>query len=112
MPDLTTTHLQHLLDQATPGTWSVIETYPDGAPRPDMSRQIRSANGEYLGIMHGQNAHLTALTPELAQEVICLREQVKGLILAMETKAANNEQQGPAIIASYLKEIVLGDTNE
>lgn len=95
MPDLTTTHLQHLLDQATPGTWSVIETYPDGAPRLDMSRQIRSANGEYLGIMHGQDAHLTALTPELAQEVICLREQVKGLILAMETKAANNEQQGP-----------------
>ena len=58
------------------------------------------------------DVNLAAHTPELAQEVIRLREQVKGLILAMETKASNNEQQNPAIIASYLKEIVLGDTND
>ena len=41
-----------------------------------------------------------------------MREYVKGLILAMETKAANNEWQDPATIASYLKEIVLGDHDE
>ena len=95
MTDLTTTHLQHLLNQATPGPWTVIETYPDGAPRPDTSRQIGSADGEYLGIMHELDVHLAAAAPQLAQEVIRLREQVKGLILAMETKASNNEQQTP-----------------
>ncbi|TRX62414.1 hypothetical protein [Corynebacterium hiratae] len=49
------------------------------------------------------------LAPDLAQENLRMREQIKGLILAMETKAANNEWQDPATIASYLKEIVLGD---
>lgn len=52
------------------------------------------------------------LAPQLAQEVLRMREQVKGLALAMETKAANNEWQSPATIASYLKEIVLGDHDE
>ena len=49
------------------------------------------------------------LAPQLAQEVLRMREQIKGLILAMETKAANNEWQDPATIAGYLKEITLGD---
>ena len=53
-------------------------------------------------------------TPEadLAQEVIRLRGEIKGLITAMEVKAATGESQSPAIIAGYLKEIVLGETNE
>ena len=79
MPDLTTTHLQHLLDQATPGPWSVIETYPDGAPRLDMSRQIRSANGEYLGIMHEPDVRLGAAAPALAQEVLRMRKELTNL---------------------------------
>lgn len=48
------------------------------------------------------------LAPQLAQEVLRMREQIKGLILAMETKAANNEWQDPSTIAGFLKEIVLG----
>jgi len=106
MPDLTTTHLKHLLDQATPGPWEARD-----------SDCITSEHGEVLwntdqAVDWNRNDHdvnLAAHTPELAQEVIRLREQVKGLILAMETKASNNEQQNPAIIASYLKEIVLGE---
>lgn len=57
------------------------------------------------------NLRLAAAAPQLAQEVIHLREQVKGLILAMETKAATGESQSPAVIAGYLKEKVLGETN-
>jgi len=109
MTDLTTTNLQHLLDRATPGPWEARD-----------SDCITSEHGEVLwntdqAVDWNRNDHdvnLAAHAPELAQEVIRLREQVKGLILAMETKASNNEQQNPAIIASYLKEIVLGDTNE
>lgn len=91
MTDLTTTHLQHLLNQATPGPWTVIETYPDGAPRPDMSRQIGSTDGEYLGIMHGQDAHLTALTPELAQEVVNLRDALGYLVEETRLAAENSD---------------------
>ena len=109
MPNPTTTHLKHLLDQATPGPWEARD-----------SDCITSEHGEVLwntdqAVDWNRNdpdVNLAAHAPELAQEVIRLREQVKGLILAMETKASNNEQQNPAIIASYLKEIVLGDTNE
>ena len=60
MTDLTTTHLKHLLDRATPGPWETIEAYPDGTPRSDMSRQIRSADGEYLGIMYELDVRLAA----------------------------------------------------
>ena len=112
MTDLTTTHLKCLLEQATPGPWSVIETYPHGAPRLDMSRQIGSANGEYLGIMHEPDVCLAAAAPALAQEVIRLREHIEDLITAMEDKATTGESQSPAIIAGYLKEKVLGETNE
>ena len=56
--------------------------------------------------------NLAAHAPELAQEVIRLREHIEGLITAMEEKAATGESQSPAIIAGYLKEIVLGEVNE
>ena len=91
MTDLTTARLQHLLDQATTGPWETIEAYPDGTPRWDMSRQIRSADGEYLGIMHGQNAHLAALAPELAQEVINLRDALGYLVEETRLAAENSD---------------------
>ena len=47
---------------------------------------------------------------ELARELIRLRGEIKGLITAMENKATTGESQSPAIIAGYLKEIVLGET--
>lgn len=52
-------------------------------------------------------------TPEayLAQELIRLREHIEDLITAMEDKAATGESQAPAIIAGFLKEIVLGEPN-
>lgn len=78
MTDLSTKHIQRLLAEATPGPWEARGYYMDGEPRPDDSHQIRSADGEYLGIMHGPDAHLTAMTPDLAQENLRMREELIG----------------------------------
>lgn len=91
MTDLTTTHLKHLLDQSTPGPWETIEAYPDGTPRSDTSRQIRSADGEYLGIMYELDVRLAALAPELAQEVIRLRDALGYLIEETRLAAENSD---------------------
>lgn len=116
MTDLSTTNLQHLLAEATPGPWEYITgDSPDG-------RCIGNPGSMTMCIGVDANGHgsscsdhdltLAAAAPDLAQEALRMREYVKGLILAMETKAANNEWQDPATIASYLKEIVLGDHDE
>ncbi|OFP21974.1 hypothetical protein HMPREF2996_02430 [Corynebacterium sp. HMSC066C02] len=112
MTDLSTANLKRLLDEAAPGPWGARGNYKEGGPRPDTSCQIFSADGKYLGIVHSPHVDLAAAAPALAQEVIRLRGRIEGLILEMETKAANNEWQDPATIASYLKEIILGDTND
>lgn len=107
MTDLSTANLKRLLAEATPGPWK----------HDDEAGEILGAYYEKNGIGYiptvgyadDCNADLIALAPELAKEVLRMREHVKDLIMAMETKAANNEWQDPATIASYLKEIVLGD---
>ena len=116
MTDLRTKYIQHLLAEATPGPWEYITgDSPDG-------RCIGNPGSMTMCIGVDANGHgsscsdhdltLAAAAPDLAQEALRMREYVKGLILAMETKAANNEWQDPATIASYLKEIVLGDHDE
>ena len=116
MTDLTTTHLKGLLETATPGPWTVIETYPDGAPRPDMSRQIRSANGEYLGIMHGQNAHLAAHAPQLAGEVLWMRKQLASMRKAWLSVADDPKRMvAERTLANHAvqnTDYILGETNE
>lgn len=115
MTDLTTTNLQKLLDQATPGPWTVEDDGYDII--------VGNAEGHRMGwgdqvrfkFEAGDKKHdtaLAALAPELAQEVIRLRGEIKGLIAAMEVKAATGESQSPAVIAGYLKEKVLGETND
>lgn len=114
MPDLTTTHLQQLLDQATPGTWDYIPSQEDPHTYDTKTSTMCINMGDSSEHPKGTNADLELATaaPQLAEEVLRLREQIKGLILAMETKAANSEKQDPATIAGYLKEIVLGETND
>ena len=55
-----------------------------------------------------RNLALAAAAPDLAEEVIRLRGHIEGLITAMEKKAAIGERTNPAVVAGYLKEIVLG----
>ena len=76
MPDLTTTHLKYLLDQATPGPWEAKN-----------SDCITSEHGEVLWNAdqavdwnrNDQDVHLAAAAPELAQEVLRMRKELTNL---------------------------------
>lgn len=70
--------LRKLRDESAPAPWEALSTYDDGAPRPDTSRHMR-AGDEYLGIMHTPDADLAALAPELAVELLDLRDKVAQL---------------------------------
>ena len=122
MTDLTTVQLQRLLDQATPGPWEykLEDGYIMGDLVEILNGWIQTADGKtVLGTgleindeQELRNLALAAAAPQLAQEVIRLRGEIKGRITAMEIKAASGGSQSPAAIVSYLKEVVLGETNE
>lgn len=114
MTDLSTSNLKRLLAEQQSSLPSIQWTYKGGAAN-GIHRDYPSKHEELEVVraaMELSPLALAAAAPDLAEEVIRLREHVKGLALAMETKAANNEWQSPATIASYLKEIVLGDHDE
>lgn len=48
---------------------------------------------------------------DLAKEILRIRENVEGLIIAMEKRSITAEPQNPDTIAGYLREIVLGENN-
>lgn len=79
MTDLSNTNLKRLLDEATPGPWEARANYKEGDPRPDTSCQLFSADEKYLGIVHSPHAALAAAAPELAQEVLRMREELREL---------------------------------
>lgn len=64
---------QELLTGSEPGPWEVIAEYTDGEPRPYDSHRIRTESGVYVGIMHGQDAPLTAAAPDLAETIAGMR---------------------------------------
>ena len=112
MTDLSTSNLKHLLAEERKNQLALQWTYK-GAAASSIHHEYPSKHEEIYGLKAEMElSQLVALDTEIAREALRMREQVKGLILAMETKAANNEWQDPATIASYLKEIVLGDTND
>lgn len=113
MTDLSTSNLKRLLAETSPGPWEARGYYMDGEPRPDDSHQIRSAGGEYLGIMYDPDAHLTALAPELAQEVLRMREALRDLSEVWEAVSIGPfrtpaEQQLAAAVVVHIDQI-LGD---
>lgn len=71
--------LREMVEKHSPAPWAAIDKYDDGKPRPDTSRLMRGADGEYLGIMHHPDAELAALAPELARELIRLHDGVKSV---------------------------------
>ena len=73
MTDLSTTNLKRLLAEATPGPWEARRDYSE-------TYHLFDAEDEYLGIMHDQDAHLTALAPPLAQEVLRMRGELTSLV--------------------------------
>ena len=117
MTDLTTTYLKCLLEQATPGPWEYegpqfqeITTLDHDGLEQSVISLDRYTEKETCN--RPADMTLAAHAPQLAQEVIHLRDCTEGLIAAMEDKAATGESQSPAFIARFLKEIVLGDHDE
>ena len=88
MTDLTTIHLKHLLDQATPGPWKAKD-----------SDCITSEHGEVLwnadqAVDWSRNDHdvnLAAAAPQLAQEVINLRDALGYLVEETRLAAENSD---------------------
>nr|DAQ55632.1 MAG TPA: Ead/Ea22-like protein [Caudoviricetes sp.] len=115
MTDLTTTHLKRLLYQATPGPWTVEDDGYDIIVGNAEGHRMIWGDQVRFKFEAGDKKHdpqLAAHAPELAEEVIRLRGEIEDLITAMQDKAAIGESQSPAVIAGYLKEIVLGETND
>lgn len=69
MTDLSTANLKHLLDHATPGPWRISSTEGIGG--------VGFAEDFYQDDpLEEANVTLAALAPELAQEVLRLREEL------------------------------------
>ena len=118
MTDLTTTHLQHLLDQATTGPWEAKD-----------SDCITSEHGEVLwnadqAVDWSRNDHdvnLAAAAPELAGEVLRMRKGLQAIRSDLhETTLCDGTTTGPylqgatAQAAATIKQIdqILGDHDE
>lgn len=88
MTDLTTAHLRHLLAQSTPGPWKAKD-----------SDCITSEHGEVLwntdqAVDWNRNDHdvnLAAAAPQLAQEVINLRDALGYLVEETRLAAENSD---------------------
>ncbi|HAT1400384.1 TPA: hypothetical protein I8W35_002305 [Corynebacterium striatum] len=115
MTNLTTSNLKRLLAEASPGPWEALATYDGGAPRRDTTREMRAA-GEYLGIMHTPNAALAAAAPELADEILRMREALHDLsevweAIRIDPTRTPAEQQLAAAVVDHIDQI-LGDHDD
>ena len=100
MTDLTTYHLKHLLSQATPGPW---ESYYGVAGVPEgwdeywailqMGRHRLPLRSPHYPLEDEEYANfdLAALAPELAQEVINLRDALGYLVEETRLAAENSD---------------------
>lgn len=116
MSDLTTANLKQLLDQATPGPWEESSMYSDGEPRADSSREIISAAGKYMGIMHEPDVRLATLAPELAEEVLRMRSELDAmrrawLSVVNDLQRMTIEKDLAAQVLVHIDSI-LGETND
>lgn len=127
MPDLTTTHLKRLLAQATPGPWEYegpqfqeITTLDQDGLEQSVISLDRYTEKDLCNRPADMN--LAAAAPQLAQEVIRLREHFESLITTMENKAgvSNGRDTLQELIvaenlmsaANQLRQILLGDHDE
>ena len=100
MTDLTTTHLQHLLDQATAGPWESrygVAGVPEGWDEYwvilQMGRHRLPLRSPHYPLEDEEYANfdLAAHAPELAQEVINLRDALGYLVEETRLAAENSE---------------------
>lgn len=115
MTDLSTKTLKRLLAEASPGPWEALAMYDCGAPRPDTTREMRAAGG-YLGLMHDPHAALAAAAPELADEILRMREALHDLsevweAISIDPTRTPAEQQLAAAVVDHIDQI-LGDHDD
>lgn len=132
MTDLTTTHLQHLLDQSTPGPWKFHEEEewehvagPEWPPMPtchehtvedsDGKCLFGNSNDKFLEDYPG-NLRLAALAPQLAEEVLRMRLELSSMRHAWGDMSTNPvrtpvEQNLAAHVLVHIDSI-LGETND
>jgi len=111
--------MRELLDEAAPGPWEAKNEHSNGNARTDTSRLMHDARGEYIGIMHHPDAELAALAPDMAAELLRLRdrvEQVREMCLLerdaafQETPMRAGEVKAFNICAEQLAELLEGAT--
>ena len=113
MTDLTTTHLQHLLNQSTTGPWEAKD-----------SDCITSEHGEVLwnadqAVNWNRNDHdvnLAAAAPQLAQEVLRMRRELNSirrawLLMIDDPEHTPTEQNFAMYVVDHI-DSVLGETDE
>lgn len=120
MTDLTTTHLQRLLDQSTPGPWTVKENKWDEIIVGNSAGHSR-ALGEQVRFLfeagHPEaDTEIVALAPDLAQDNLRMRQELKEIRAIWESASDNPdrtsaEQILAAQVVDYINE-VLGDHDE
>ena len=100
MPDLTTTHLKCLLEQATPGPWESlygVAGVPEGWDEYwvilQMGRHRLPLRSPHYPLEDEEYANfdLAAAAPELAQEVINLRDALGYLVEETRLAAENSD---------------------
>jgi len=125
MPDLTTTHLKCLLEQATPGPWESlygVAGVPEGWDEYwvilQMGRHRLPLRSPHYPLEDEEYANfdLAAAAPELAQEVINLRDALGYLVEETRLAAENSDDAvvqkrvADAIKTTVAK--ILGDHDE
>ena len=83
MTDLSTTHLKRLLDQATPGPWTIEE---DSAGELVISDELgnKLLCGDYAPFSSKGDPHLVAAAPSLAEELLRMRAQLRKITRRMD----------------------------
>lgn len=96
MTDLTTTHLQDLFDQATPGPWTVEENKWDETIVANESghqmvwgEQVRF---EFLAGNPKADPQLAAAAPDLAREILRMRQELKEIREIWEAASVNPDR--------------------
>lgn len=79
MTDLTTHHLKHLLEQATPGPWETEGKYSD-AITSDSGLVMWNADQAVEWCDKEESVKLAALTPEITEKLIRLRDGVEQIL--------------------------------
>lgn len=116
MTDLSTARLKNLIDQASPGPWTVEENKWDEVIVGNRAGHDLTLGDQVRFLFEAGNptadTEIAAMSVDLAKEVVRQRRHIESLIAAMKTKAENNTQVDPAIMANYLSEIILGENND